>query len=143
MLPDSKNGVDIMLSKHADPVQNFLKTINEIKNYIGLIAPNYLKAYEEDEHDSLDIRNVIVDVLTGGYAQELATNIEQDYDIKIVETHGGSEGDGETHWHIFKYHNEFFRLPGFYSSYQNTEYFWDEVRQVVGRPKSIIEYVDI
>jgi len=48
--------------------------------------------------------------------------------LSIVLSEGGHEGDGEHVERVFKYNGEtedtFFRISGFYSSYEGTE--WDE-----------------
>lgn len=129
------------MTQHSKEVEDFLSMINEVKNYIGLTAPNFINQYSIGEES--EIRNVIVEVMSGGYAEKVKEAIERDYDLTIAEQHGGTEGDGDTHWFVFKWHDMYFRLPGFYSSYDDNEYYWDNVKQVLPEPKSIIVFKDI
>jgi hypothetical protein len=126
------------------PLEDFYATLNEVKNFIGLLAPDMLSMYDGDPDDNRqDKRCAIIDILDGGYMRDLQKQIEDNYDIKIAEKFGGTEGDGETHWFVFQHKDKFFRLPGFYDSYSDNEYYWEAIREVAPKEKLVTVFEDI
>jgi hypothetical protein len=58
----------------------------------------------------------------------------EDHDLFFVESHGG-EGEGDDYWAVFSLTNAsgettYWKIPGWYQSYQGGTYEYDEVFQV-------------
>lgn len=45
--------------------------------------------------------------------------------VKLVEDHGGGEGDGEERWVVFSVGDKFYEVSGYYASWDGTT--WDDL----------------
>jgi hypothetical protein len=67
------------------------------------------------------------------------------WEIILHERFGGSSGDGEEHYLIYEVRysgqpHSFWKVPGYYSSYEGSELEWDNVYQVQPVTKTIIAW---
>jgi hypothetical protein len=62
----------------------------------------------------------------------------------VVECRGGSEGDGEEHFLILTLigdgNKTFWKIPGYYSSYEGGELEWDSIHKVEPFERNITDY---
>lgn len=58
----------------------------------------------------------------------------------VVEDFGGSEGDGEERYVVFQVGDQFFKVEGYYASWDGTT--WEDTTpfEVVGKPVTVIQY---
>lgn len=59
---------------------------------------------------------------------------------KLVEMHGGGEGDGEAMWAVFEVNGQLFRVDGTYASWVGPDWDYAEVYEVEATPVQVIEY---
>lgn len=62
-------------------------------------------------------------------------NVNQDFSISIKEVFGGHEGGGEEHFIVFElFKNDenlgFYKVPGYYTSYNGSELYWNDTYKV-------------
>ena len=116
-----------------DSVAAFLQTIKDIRNYLFVIRPDFFSYIQSnDENKFIPVLSLFDD----NYDKELKKEIEDTYNISIVQKHGGYEDAGHEMWYVFKLNDKYFKLPACYNSYDDSEYYWDSVHEVV--PKDVM-----
>lgn len=65
--------------------------------------------------------------------------------VDLAEKVGGSEGEGETYYLIYRFYKEgskdkFFKIPGWYQSYHGGELEWHRAKEVFPKQKMVTYY---
>ena len=64
--------------------------------------------------------------------------------VNLAESVGGGEGDGETYYLVYSFTKDskvlFFKIPGWYQSYDGGELYWNKVKGVKPKQKMITYY---
>lgn len=62
-------------------------------------------------------------------------------EVKLLDSTGGSEGGEEYMDVVFEYDGTMFRVHGYYSSWDENEWFLDELEEVVPKEVTVTQYV--
>jgi len=102
---------------------------------------NVVKLLNRDDNIGDKVRDVV------RWGERYEVDVPNNWDLKSVHIEGGGEGCGEDHWAVFSLTKDeevkYFRVPGYYQSYNGGELYWGEMFEAKPVEKTYIDYEKI
>lgn len=138
------------MPRMSKDLKNFHDALIEIAKYLVILDPTILQYYDFDNYQCDEFPGtdrkkykyhpLVLDQLRYNN-QDRADDIEHCYGVRLIKTSGGNEGqEGVPYYYIFKFYDKFYKLPGHYSSYDDSPLYWDSIHEVKPEEKTLTVY---